>query len=484
MKTFNLAKIAASSLVMGAALAGYGPAGETLNSVTTASAEQQEAGQADAYAKRAQKALGKGDAAKAVRNAEAAVGLRMHSADLRMLLGEAYLAAGRLSSAEASFADALELSPGNARAALKLSLVKIALGKVDAGRSILDEHKPALSAADYGLAVALGGDLDAATTVLEAAIREDGGDARTRQNLALSYALAGKWVQARVLASQDLSPDLVDGRMTQWAALARPRASWDQVAGVLGIKPVEDSGRPVALALNRASNVEQAAAEPAPIAATQAVDVAAAAPEAPAYDMAASAPAPDVAVEAAPAPVVVAEAAPAPAKPSFEMGPRQEIVQRIPEAPMVKAASTPMKRELARAASGKSQRKAFIAEDANAPRQAVVAAKSGKVIESGDFVVQLGAFSSKAAAEKAWKRATGKVDDLSGHEAVTAKTKAKGKELHRLAASGFTNLASAQQVCKQVKAAGGDCFVRGNAKDNGIRWAFLGDRTPTRLASR
>jgi Flp pilus assembly protein TadD len=457
MKYVNLTKIAASSLALGAMLVGCGPVGGHVASASEMTA-QEAALAAARYDKGARKALVKGESLKAVKLAENAVSLRSQDANYRLTLGEAYLAAGRFTSAETSFGDVLDLSPGNSRAALKLALAKIALGKVEAARSIIDENRGSFSPADYGLALALAGDVDGAVTTLESSVRGGVSDARTRQNLALAYALAGKWNQARVVASQDLSPDLVDARMTQWAQLSRPQTSWDQVASLLGVKAMHDDGQPVALALNVRPAVQQAAAMPV-------------AEQAP-VQVAMADPAP-VEAPAAAAPIETA----ASSAPAFEFGPRAEIVQKIPaavavaraDAPLVKAQAKPMKTALA----------------PTAPRQMIVAPQSGKRIEAGQFVVQLGAFSSRSAAQDVWNKASSKVAELGAHEAVTGKVSANGKSLTRLAAAGFTSSAEALAVCGKIKASGGECFVRGAGGSAGnAQWASLVPAKRTQVASR
>src|SRR3546814_21107371 len=76
------------------------------------------------------------------------------------------------------------------------------------------------------------------------------GTSRTRQNLALAYALAGQWDKARAVAAQDVSPEEIDRRMENWARLASPEARDMQVARLLGTTRVGgDPGRPSVLAL-------------------------------------------------------------------------------------------------------------------------------------------------------------------------------------------------------------------------------------------
>ncbi len=461
MKIVNLAKFAASGLVLGAMFGGLAP---FEGGVSSASAQADPAVNAAALAaKKAQKAAAKGQSDKAVSFAEAAVSFQPQDVRYRLLLGETYLTAGRFQSAETSFNDVLDLTPGNERASLKLALSKIALGKVDAAKSIINDVKDRLAPADYALALTLAGDTETAISTLENEVRATGSDARGRQNLALAYAFAGKWAQARVLASQDLSPDLVDARMTLWAGLARPQASWDQVASVLGVKAIYDSGQPVALALNTRS------AEPVQVAAAPIEVAVAAAEPASAFDV--------------PVPAEVAKAAPAPSQFTYEMGPRREIVQRIPAvAPAAKPAvrmarvsgSTPLVRAQAK------PMKVAVAAPAKPVKVGVATTPS----VTGQFVVQLGAFGSQAAAKTMWSRLASKVAPLGTRKAVTASVGTKGKTLHRLAASGFTSMADAQAVCGKVKAAGGNCFVRSGSADTSIRWASLQTGKSVQLASR
>ena len=471
MNNKSFAKIAASGLVLGSTLLGYGPAGDFTLSLSSASAGAPQIDAAN-FAKKARAASAKGQIDQAVLMAEKAVALSPTNADYRMLLGDAYLKAGRFNSAETSFDDALSLVPDNSRTALKLTLAKIAVGKNDAARSLLDDYRDQLSAADYGLAVGLAGDLEGATQVLESSARSTG-DALTRQNLALVYALSGRWAEARTTAAQDLSPDLIDQRMTQWAMMARPKASWDQVASVLGVTPAYDAGQPVALALNMGARPVYAASN------ATAAPVAFAAVEQP------SEPAPvfEAPAQAQAAPVQVAAAVPAPA-PAFSaapasgiiFAPRQEIVQPIrqsarAEAPLVRSQSKPMKTALA----------------PSAPTQKIVAPGSGREFKSGQFAVQLGAFENRAQAEAAWARAAAKSSTFAGHKPMIGNVTAGGKALKRLAASGYANRASAQTACNEIKAKGGDCFVRSFAGVELAQWVGLNaapGSKPVKVAAR
>ncbi|MFL6722843.1 MAG: tetratricopeptide repeat protein, partial [Sphingomicrobium sp.] len=214
-------------------------------------------------ATKAQLALAANDVAGAVPLAERAVERSPQDAGYRALLGNCYLAAGRFASAEAAFRDALSIYANQPQVVLKLALVQIALGKNDEATLLLAEARGMLDASDAGLALALAGDPQGAIAILEPAARAVGADARTRQNLALAYAFAGDWTQARTVAAQDVPADQIDSRVQQWMVLAKPARASDQVAALIGIQPVvNDPGQPVRLALNKEEAIREAAAEP------------------------------------------------------------------------------------------------------------------------------------------------------------------------------------------------------------------------------
>lgn len=212
----------------------------------------------------AERALGKQDMGDAVARAERAVALSPRDAGHRALLGRAYLQAGRFESARTTLEEALQLGPLDARAALNLVLAEIATGDWPAARRTLNAHADQIPASDRGLAIALLGDPAAAVELLMAAARQPGAAPKTRQNLALSLALAGQWRMARAVAAADLAPGEVDARMVEWAGFVRPGAPSDQVAHLLGVRAAADAGRPVALALN-APAAPVAVAEAAPV---------------------------------------------------------------------------------------------------------------------------------------------------------------------------------------------------------------------------
>ncbi len=419
-----------------------------------------------------EKLLAKGETADAVTAAEASVAVQPNVSASRAQLGRAYLQAGRFASAEAAFADVLAIDPSDGASALKLALVKIAQGKTQSARDTLQANRDRIGGADYGLAIALSGDVDTAVGVLEAVTRGPGADAKARQNLALAYALQGKWLNARVMAVQDLSPAEADARIVQWMSFVRPAAQHDQVASLLGVTPAAaDAGQPVALAFTRPTTAPVAlaqvskTAEPAPIA------------------VAAFTPAPVLAAEPAPAPVAVAVAAftppPAPApvigQPEAAVPTAAQLTTAFAEARRVSFAPA---RELAQPVPAAAFATKAPLVFAARPKRAAPAIRAAS---GGRYVVQLGAFGSDAQAEQAWRRSSGRLG-VASYTPSTMRFRLNNATFVRLSVGGFPTRAPAVQVCERVRRAHGRCFVRGSAGDQIAAWVRPG--AAARFASR
>ena len=471
MNSSKFAKFAVSTLVIGVSMTTFGPVSQQARAVTASDpsvAVKKAAGYADEAS--AILASAKGNKAKAFDRAERAVALMPDNASYRSLLGRAYVAAGRFASAETSFADALALEPGNGKYALNLALMKIARGDNGAAMSLLEEHRPLIALADYGLALALAGDIVGAISTLQEAARGPDASAKARQNLGLAYALGGRWIEARVVASQDLSPDMVDARMGEWALMASPRAAWDQVAGLLRVTPVADAGQPARLALVMPAGQARAqAASP-----NNVVEVLSAAPEVETVDtFAASEPAPVFetlaeAVKPAKSPAPVYQGPAAASTVSITLDAPKPFVAPAVLAPLIRAEQSPLKQAVVRAGG--------------AGQTAVFVPAIHRGVRSGQFVVQLGAFSKLAYAETAWERASNKVGELRNYDPTSARVNVKGGALLRLAVSGFVTREAANQVCTQVKKSGGQCFVRSISGDAPMQFVSRGGST--RIAAR
>lgn len=387
-------------------------------------------------ATRAQAALIAGDAITAVEFAERAVEHSPNDASFRLILGNSYFASGRFASAESAYRDSLSLKESQPQVVLKLALVQIAQGKTAQALAYLEAARGALDPADYGLALALAGQPHDAVAILDSAAREIGADARVRQNLALAHALAGDWTAARVIAAQDLSPDLIDTRVAQWMTLATSTRASDQVAALIGVTPAAaDPGQPVRLALQHEepSRLAQIIEQIVPQAASQAqvepvaepVEFASYVPPASAEPVVADY-APPISAEL-PAYVPPADVEPAPA-----------IVAAAPVAPK----APPVR----------------------------AAAKSAPARTAG-VVVQLGAFSTAKRVESAWDLFAGRHASLRDYVPTSARFVSSDGPVYRLSVKGFASVGEAKTLCVSLRKQGKSCFVRQIAGDSPVRFA-------------
>lgn len=436
----------AAILLVGASLVG----GMAATAASDTGAERRAAAQA----KDAGKALASHKTLQAVTAAEEAVALSPRNAGYRKLLGQAYLASGRFVSAVGALSDALSLDPADGGAALHLALAQIATGDWSAARGTLDQHSDTIPASDRGLALALAGDPAAAVAVLTQASRTPGADAKTRQNLALSLALSGRWAEAKIVAAVDVSPGEVDKRIMQWATFAKPRSAADQVAALLGVTPVEDAGQPQQLALNQSA--------PSVAAVAQRVDTVDA--FMPGQPTAAAVAAATPVAEAAP---VMVGAAPeagfvnAVEKSSVSFAPRREVVQALPvrvAAPRRAVASTGVVTPIR------------VATPVTAP--------AARPLARGNFHVQLGAFQNSGVARDAWGRIARR-HHLNGYQPYGTSVTVNSGSFYRLSVGGFAR-GDADSLCRKVRNAGGVCFVRASAGDAIASWS----RPGVQLASR
>lgn len=510
-------KIAASTAIVAMTMVGVISPSGAMRRFGPVRADSRTDRQAAQFYDQASRALQQGQLGQAVTLMEQAVALSPRDAGYRILLADAYLKSGRFDSARATYADAVELDPTNIRANLSVALIQIAQGRPAAAIGLLDNIADRAPAGDVGLAYALAGQAERAVQILEAAARSPMATPRTRQNLALAYAFAGDWRRARTIAAQDISPADIDARMAQWAVLARPGGAPDQVASLLNVTPGQDSGQPAHLALAPsapeavAANIDAAPA-PAPVE-TYAAAAPAPAPVAPRAKFAparAAAPVPRAPVEVAAADPRPAEApafwvppetyqeeavaegpapqpaprprrirvaaAPAPDQPEAipavssdeDVAPDANVVPAF-EAPARRAAAS--RRAVAPRAATAPRRAAFIRAAATAPLPRPILPRRA-AIRSGNapVVVQLGAFSNEANAERAWVAAARRYG-LNGRRPLTTTFAINGRTLHRVSVSGFASSADAQRLCGQIRGGGGTCFVRGAAGDASIRWA-------------
>lgn len=455
-------------------------------------------------ATRANEAMERGRAERAMRFAEEAVLLAPADAGYRTLLGQAYLANGRFLSAEASFDAARELGAVDSRTVIGHALSLIATGRASEALELVDATAATLPASDFGLALALAGQPERGALVLTDVVRAGESTARDRQNLALAYALAGRWLEARLIAGQDLGPALVGPRMEQWASLVQSNNPATRVAGLIGATVRQDPGMPVRLALRESPPVQMAAAEP-----VDPAPIAMYAPPPPADSEAlvdelladaaqstlpAAIAAVPVEAAAAPAPAPVAEAVPTGAVQTaaadegelvFVSNPviqplRSAVAMVAPlAAPSAATEAAPSRPVRTAGRVSRTAEVAAAAEERPAPARAVA---TGPVRTSG-WAVQLGAYDSVGVARDGWNRASRTFGGaLAGLDAITTSATVNGRTVYRLAVTGFDSRAEAAAACAAISRRGGSCFVRNIAAGEPVRWASR--PVSTRIASR
>lgn len=416
MKTHLLVSIGLATAMLGGSLALVAS-----GTVAVASSEQ---GMAQKLAGKAAKALAKRRGDEAVTLAEQAVALAPRDAGYRTLLGRAYLQAGRFASATQAFSDVLALDPADGRAALNLALAQTATGEWVAARETLTAHAARIATPDRGLALALAGDPAGGIALLSEAARDPSATATMRQNLALALALDGRWVEARTVASVDMSPEQVDARLVEWAGFARPQSAAQQVAALLGVTPVLDRGQPTQLALSAPGDIVPVDAAPVAVAQVE-----------------------PIVVEPVAQPTRLATVV----RPAITFAPRQEIVQALP-----------------------SDYRGLRGKAAAPVRMAAAPASPG----AGGYYVQLGAFDNPAVARTAWRRLTHTVPRLAELSPQGMQASVRGTSFYRLSVGGLAR-GDAASLCNRVRAKGDRCFVRTHAGEQLANWA-----SPERLAAR
>ena len=398
-------------------------------------------------ASRAEAALADGRAEKAVRHAEAAVLADPRNASYRAMLGAAYLDAGRFASASTSFNDAVQLGDTSARTALSLSLALSAQGRYQEAAQVLNSYEGDVANADLGLALALAGQPERGIHIMGNAIRGGENTAKMRQNLAFAYALAGRWREARLMASQDVPGNQIDDRIGEWALMASPDAWQHRVAALLHVPAgVGDAGQPTELALANTPSIEELAEQSPQVAAVDTDEV----------------PAPTAELAAVEASV------PAAAIERYE-APRTSPVSNFQTAFAEAAPATPVP-----AVSQDASRFAAAAPaERAAPARSAPAAAPAR---EGTHLVQLGSFASEAGARRAWGIYARQYPELASHDMVITEAVVRGKRYWRVSAAGFGK-SSSSAMCGRVRSSGGGCIAWAEGRplpgavDTGVRLA-------------
>lgn len=464
-------------------------AGALLSGCTTTHAPS-----ADIAAANAAEAMAEGKHDRAIRHAEDAVRADPRNASYRAMLGKAYLDSGRFASAETSFDDAMHLGDNSPRTALSLALSLTAQAKYTEAAALLNDWEGQIAVADLGLALALAGQPERGIHLMTNAIRAGENTVKMRQNLAFAYAVAGRWREARLMASQDVPADQVGSRIEQWAAMASPLAYQQRVAGLLGVPSgVSDHGQPMELALANTPSVDQlgaeaeataiasldangelpavsAPAEPVNIAADGSVKITASAAELPSvgrpvtpvgrYSPPSAQSSDDFAQSFSPQ-ASREPAAPVPAPmPQLERESQivfvsNPVVQKIPgvvhQEDRAQEASEVARNDVAPRIAGRPiASRSIPASGANASPLASLPNDGGD-----DHLVQLGSFSSQENAERAWEIYVSRYPELANHDRVITEAVLNGKRYFRVSASGFGQQDSSS-MCERVDNSDGE----------------------------
>ncbi len=440
----------------------------------------------------AQRALARGRIDRAIASAEAAVAADPSNVEHRALLGRIYLTAGRYVSADQSLDAAIALGASDSRTIIGAAMALIANDRAPDALALVERHAERLPASDYGLALALAGSPERAVMVLSDVARAEDATARDRQNLALAYALAGRWLEARLIAAQDMGPEGSEGRMTEWARLAQAGPARGRIAALLGREAVEDAGMPQRLALDGHVRAPRLAAseDPAPLALyaprpeTAALspnvrEQLAEAPPAPPALPTVPAPAPAVAEEA----VGLASAPAAPvAAPETQLAAVSTPTIRFVSIPVVQ----PLPTRTAQNAGSNSVLERIVATITRPFRSARPRRVAASVripaptgAQAGRWGVQLAAFEQASTARREWSRLSNSNASLAQHRAVTTRATVGGRTFYRLSLSGFGSQGEAARACAALGR--GQCFVRAMPAREAVLWASRA--APARVAA-
>jgi Flp pilus assembly protein TadD len=406
---------------------------------------------------------------KSIASAEKQAAKQPQAAAVRANLAHAYLTAGRFESASTTFEDARYLGDTSARTVLGLALSYIGAGNGAEAVATLDGARDLIPVSDYGLALALAGETGRGVEVLADALRGGENTVKLRQNLAYAYALDGRWREARLMASQDVPADRLDARISDWARQGKPEDFRVRVASILGAPLRADQGRPAHLALVRDPSTEIATLPVPSLAASRPV------PgddrELPPIDNGESF---WVAEATRPEPVP-APLAPVPAHHDMAaVPPKPQSAQVSGSASAFDAAfHSPVAPDAAPLVKAASQRVAASDQPVRKTRQ--VAAKTNifpgvKAAANGSHLVQLGSFSSRANAERAWSIFLSRNPELASFDRTLSEAVVGGRKFWRVSAAGLDRNSS-RQMCATVKNRGGECiaWAAGNPLPGAIR---------------
>ncbi len=405
-------------------------------------------------ARQAQLALRNGKTSDAIRFAEGAVLAAPHSGENRLILARAYMQDGRFSAASSAYEDARKLTDFQSDNIINYALAKIAEGDRAGAVEWLAGQAGRLSPSDLGLALALAGDHDGALFVLGDAARRGDASAQTRQNLSLALALAGRWAQASLVASQDLPANRVKKRMLEFSALASAPDKATQIASLMGIKRRGDDAMPARLALVNFPKLDNGLSHDHAM--VDQDEKFAALPE------------------QALAMSDMSDMAPYATGAATDMTP--VAVASGVAVPVSGAASPPL------AAASRQASAALTPVVAEALFADLDHGQGSKASAAGAWSVQIGSLNSAASARRYWGELKQQSRIIGNHPASSHRALVGQRAYYRLTLDGMASQRAAQTLCNRLKAENKGCFVRRMTGREQVLWSSNG--RGTKLASR
>jgi Flp pilus assembly protein TadD len=388
-----------------------------------------------------------GDPAEAAQHYRTALTYAPDSVDARYGLGKALLASDRPEAAIEQFDRLIAEEAADTRPYVAKGVALDMVGRHAEAQAV---YRSGLELApmnvalrtNLGLSLALSGDYKTALRVLEDAARDPKATARTRQNLALVYGLAGEMDDAAATGSADLGQGTVQRNLAYYRALRSARAITDAAARS---RAVPGSSDPAG-----ASRTQVAAAGAVPDPAADAPHAAVDAPAAPVADVAPVDLAPETHPEDADAPAATPDAETSTAK----VAPTPEPVADAPASDRKTAERDTPKPET-RAQAGQPAG-VVPASFSPAPAPDHALAGSGR-----SYWVQVASLRSESEAKTEWQRLKGThVALLADLPLKLQKTDLPDKgTYYRLRSGPFADAGTPKQLCQVLKARNQACLV-------------------------
>ncbi|MEM7330275.1 MAG: tetratricopeptide repeat protein [Pseudomonadota bacterium] len=166
--------------------------------------------------------------------ATTAVPIHPESFEIFLELGRSYMAQGKFEDAVQAFVRSADLSPPSE--ATPLAALGVAFDRTEDHQKAQQAYQYALdrqpdrasTLSNYGLSLALTGQLDEAETVLRKAVNATGSDVRVRQNLALILGLQGRYDEM-IAVDPNAPPRSIEANQRALRGMVTPSDNYDDL---------------------------------------------------------------------------------------------------------------------------------------------------------------------------------------------------------------------------------------------------------------